>query len=64
MAVTCPECGSPLFTTGEGDDAEEWGIRWGGIRQRRELAPKRRIWCDSAPSWLDTIGDLPGKDTE
>src|SRR5689334_3860758 len=22
----CPECGSPMFTTGEGADAEEWGI--------------------------------------
>src|SRR5882762_9520904 len=60
----CPECGSPLFTTGEGEDAEEWGIRWGGIRQRRELAPKRRIWCRSAPAWLGAVGDLPGTETE
>lgn len=57
----CGECGSPLFTTGEGDDAEQWGIRWGGIRQRRELAPKRQIWCRSAVPWLSTLGDLPGR---
>jgi hypothetical protein len=60
----CPECGSPLFTTGEGDEAEIWGIRWGGIRQRDELVPRRRIWCRSAPSWLDSLGDLPGRETE
>lgn len=56
----CPECGSPLFTAGEGADADEWGIRWGSIRQRRALAPKRRIWCRSAPPWVDQLGVLPG----
>ena len=55
----CPECGSPLFTTGEGADADEWGIRWGSIRQRQELAPKRQIWCRSAPPWVDHLSMLP-----
>src|ERR1700755_2430163 len=44
----CPACGSPLFTSGEGDDAETWGIRWGSIRQRESLPPKQQIWCQSA----------------
>lgn len=57
----CPTCGSPLFTTGEGKDAEEWGIRVGAIRQRRELPPKRQSWCASAMPWVNDIGDLPGK---
>ena len=57
----CPECGSPLFTTGEGADAEEWGIRWGSIRQRQELAPKRQIWCRSALPWIDHLGVLPSR---
>jgi hypothetical protein len=48
----CPECGSPLFTTGEGEDAERWGIRLGTVNQRRELKPKRQIWCRSAQSLL------------
>ena len=30
----CGECGSPLFTSGDGG-ADDWGIRWGSIRQRR-----------------------------
>src|SRR5690242_21583975 len=25
----CGECGSPLFTSGEEGDADNWGIRWG-----------------------------------
>ena len=60
----CPDCGSPVFTTGEGDEAEEWGIRWGSIRQRRDLAPKRQIWCRSALAWIDGVHDLPGRETD
>jgi hypothetical protein len=60
----CGECGSPLFTTGEGEDAEEWGVRWGSIRQRRELTPKRQIWCRSAAPWLGTLKALPGRPRE
>lgn len=57
----CGTCGSPLFTTGEGEDAGEWGIRWGSIRQRTQLAPKRQIWCRSAAPWLGTLTGLPGR---
>ncbi len=60
----CSECGSPMFTGGEGADGEAWGIRWGSIRQRRELAPKRQIWFRSAAPWLDRIANLPRIDTE
>ena len=57
----CPECGSPLFVTGEGADAEEWGIRWGSIRQRDQLVPKRQGWCRSAVPWIHEIEGLPGR---
>jgi hypothetical protein len=60
----CPQCGTPLFATGEGEDAEVWGIRWGSIRQRRELAPQRQIWCRSAVPWFETIRRLPRHETE
>lgn len=60
----CPECGSPLFTAGEGDEADSWGIRWGSIRQRRKLTPNRQIWCRSAASWIGSLDKLPGKETE
>ncbi len=44
----CGECGSPLFTSGEGGP-DDWGIRWGSIRQRNRLKPTRQIWCRSLP---------------
>ena len=56
----CPECGSPLFTCGEGGEAEEWGIRWGSINERAMLVPKGQIWTRSAVYWLSDIDDLPG----
>jgi hypothetical protein len=60
----CGDCGSPLFTTGEGADAAEWGIRWGSIRQRQILSPKRQIWCRSAQPWIDEVTHLAGTPTD
>jgi hypothetical protein len=57
----CGDCGSPLFTSGEGEQAEDWGIRWGAIRQRAALRPARQIWCRSAVPWLSGVGGLPGR---
>jgi hypothetical protein len=31
----------------------------GGLAQREQLAPKRRIWCQSALSWSQDISALP-----
>ncbi|WP_420959863.1 GFA family protein [Brucella sp. IR073] len=61
----CPECGSPLFTSGEDTQNAPWGIRWGSIDQRRELSPKRQIWCHSATPWAaEAFEGLPGKDMD
>ncbi|UFZ06065.1 GFA family protein [Bradyrhizobium ontarionense] len=56
----CSDCGTPLFSSGEGDGGD-WGIRWGSIRQRDRLPPRRQIWCGSAVGWLDQITRLPGR---
>ena len=60
----CSECGSPLFTSGEGGGLEDWGIRWGSIRQRDQLRPRRQIWCRSAAPWISDLEGLPGRETE
>jgi hypothetical protein len=57
----CPDCGSPLFTSGEGDQSDDWGIRWGSIRQRDQLQPTRQIWCRSAVPWINDLEKLPGR---
>ncbi len=57
----CPTCGAPLFAHGEGENADIWGIRWGGIRQRDQLIPTRQIWRRSAPAWVCAFEDAPAK---
>ncbi|MDB5567423.1 MAG: aldehyde-activating protein [Tardiphaga sp.] len=56
----CPECGTPMFTSGPDADVGDRVIRWGSIRQRAELAPMRQIWCGSAAPWIDDLEKLPG----
>lgn len=60
----CPDCGSPLFTHGDGEDAETWGIRWGGVRQRDQLIPSRQIWRRSAAPWVCAFEWAPAEMTE
>jgi hypothetical protein len=60
----CGDCGSPLFTIGEGDDAAVTGVRWGSIRQRAVLVPQSQFWCRSAADWLGRLAELPGQPDE
>jgi hypothetical protein len=57
----CADCGSPLFTSGEGEQTDDWGIRWGSIRQRDRSKPVRQIWCRSAVQWIKGIQGLPAR---
>jgi hypothetical protein len=60
----CPDCGPPLFTSGEGDRSDDWGIRWSSIHQRAWLKPTRQIWCRSAAPWINDLEELPGRPTD
>jgi hypothetical protein len=60
----CPDCGSHLFVHGEGETADAWGIRWGGVSQRDQLAPKRQMWRRSAAPWVCDFADAPALMTE
>lgn len=57
----CPDCGSPIYTTGEGAAAAVVGIRAGTIDQRAQLMPTSQIWCSSALPWLERLPDLAGR---
>lgn len=56
----CPNCGSPVWVTADEDDPPTRMLRVGGLVQREQLAPRRRVWCKSALSWSQNIGALPG----
>jgi hypothetical protein len=48
----CPECGSPIYSTSDGDSPKVYSIRAGTCRQRGELVPRAQIWCRSALPWI------------
>jgi len=60
----CADCGSPLFTSGEGDAAQVFGVRWGAISQRSALAPTHEIWRRSAPPWTCAFSGTAVSETE
>jgi hypothetical protein len=56
----CPNCGSPVYASADEDNPPTRTLRVGGLAQREQLAPRRRIWCQSALSWSQDISSLPG----
>jgi hypothetical protein len=60
----CPECGSPIYSTSEGEGPKVYSIRVGTSRQRNDLVPRGQIWCRSAQSWIANIGTLPRTETQ
>jgi hypothetical protein len=48
----CPECGTPIYATSPEPSPSVYGLRFGGIDQRHQLAlPVRQQWCRSALPW-------------
>jgi hypothetical protein len=58
----CGQCGAPVYATADSDAPPTYSLRVGCLAQRRELAPKRRIWCRSALPWSQDIASVPGID--
>jgi hypothetical protein len=58
VQVFCANCGSPLYTYGEGHP-ERLGLRVGCIDQRRQLVPRLQVWCDSALDWAMDLRGVP-----
>jgi len=47
----CPDCGSPIYSGPPDGNLESVSLRTGTLAQRRELPPKKQIWCRSALPW-------------
>jgi len=55
----CPDCGSHIYATSDGEGPKIFGLRLGGVRQRDQLAPKSQHWSRSALPWLDELSSIP-----
>lgn len=56
----CSTCASPIYAHAVGE-IQFYGLRIGSLDQREELAPRSRIWCDSAVSWSQNLSQIPTK---
>jgi hypothetical protein len=56
----CPNCGTPVSACADTDSPPFYSLRVGCLKQRRELPPKRRIWCKSALEWAQDVSGVPG----
>ena len=56
----CGTCGSAIYATAAEDKPAIYNLRLGAVQQRREITPRRQLWCSSAMPWLKSLGDIPG----
>lgn len=57
----CGDCGTPIYAAAP-ENPPTVSLRWGSIRQRRDLPPKRMIWCGLSAPFAMNVGALPGVD--
>jgi hypothetical protein len=56
----CPQCGSPIYSTTQGDGVQpSYTVRVGILRQRDQLIPRRQNWFRSARSWVTELAGVP-----
>ena len=54
----CPDCATPVYSSAI-DNPPSYSLRVGCLRQRNELPPRKRIWCQSALGWSANLDGLP-----
>ena len=56
----CGKCGSPIYSTTQGDGVQpSYTVRVGILRQRDQLAPRRQQWFRSARPWVIELASVP-----
>jgi hypothetical protein len=55
----CPRCGSPIYSTAEGDEPKFYSIRVGTVRQPVALVPKLQIWSRSQLHCVTDLASVP-----
>jgi hypothetical protein len=55
----CPNCGTAIYSTSDGDEPKAYAVRVGALRQRSELTPRRQIFARSQQSWVNALNSIP-----
>ncbi len=56
----CANCGTPVRASADTDTPPSYSLRIGCLKQKAELAPKRRLWCRSELAWAQDVSGVPG----
>jgi hypothetical protein len=59
----CPDCGVPVYSSAV-KDPSSYSLRVGCLRQRADLTPRKRIWCQSALAWSVNVEEVPAIDRQ
>jgi hypothetical protein len=54
----CPRCGTPIYSTAEGDEPKFFSVRVGTLLQRAALVPQVQIWSRSQLGWLTDLASI------
>ncbi|HXC57283.1 MAG TPA: GFA family protein [Rhizomicrobium sp.] len=57
LQTFCGACGTPIYASVP-DNPPTVSLRWGAIKQRAQLPPKRQIWCASAAPFAMNLSGL------
>ncbi|MGE4063581.1 MAG: GFA family protein [Rhodospirillaceae bacterium] len=52
----CPVCATRIYSGSVEPAPPQITLRAGALRQRRELKPKRQVWCSAALDWATVDG--------
>lgn len=47
----CPTCATRIYSASVAPQPPQITLRAGPLKQRRELTPKRQLWCSAALEW-------------
>jgi hypothetical protein len=53
----CRDCGTPIYAAAIANPTA-YSLRVGAIKQRKELRPRRQIWCRSALPWSTDLTQI------
>jgi len=54
----CPQCGTAIYSTSDGDAPKAYNIRVGALRQRNELVPRRQLFVRSQQPWVNDLSSI------
>jgi hypothetical protein len=54
----CPHCGTALYATSTADEPKAYNVRFGAVRQRNELVPRRQIFARSQQAWVNDLDSI------